>query len=314
MKRREFLRRGAYGAAGAALVGSAGLGAAGLAPAAHEMGRHGFGAGGFAGRMAALPKLDKKMEASDTVTLGKTGIKTTRLAMGTGTNGIGHHSRQTDQLGVAGLSALLQNGYDNGLRFFDLADAYGSHPHAADALKHVPRDKVTVMTKSWSRDPAEMKADLDRYRRELGTEYLDIVLMHCLTDADWTQRYRGVMDVLSEAKEKGVIRAHGCSCHSIEALRAAAKSPWVEVDLVRMNPIGSHMDADQETVAEVIREMRAAGKGIIGMKILGQGDMRNRQDDALKYALSMGLVDAFTIGAENKAEQMDLITRIGRAA
>jgi aryl-alcohol dehydrogenase-like predicted oxidoreductase len=314
MKRREFLRRGAYGAAGAALVGSAGFGAAGLAGAARGEAWSGFGASGFAARMAALPKLDKKMEASDTVTLGKTGIRTSRLAMGTGTNGIGHHSRQTDQLGVAGLSALLQNGYDNGLRFFDLADAYGSHPHAADALKHVPRDKVTVMTKSWSRDPAEMKADLDRYRRELATEYLDIVLMHCLTDADWTQRYRGVMDVLSEAKEKGVIRAHGCSCHSIEALRAAAKSPWVEVDLVRMNPIGSHMDADPETVAAVIREMRAAGKGIIGMKILGQGDMRNRQDDALKYALSMRLLDAFTIGAENKAEQMDLINRIGRAA
>jgi aryl-alcohol dehydrogenase-like predicted oxidoreductase len=297
MKRREFLRRGAYRAAGAALVGSAGLGAS-----------------GFGARMAALPELDKKMEASDTVTLGKTGIKTSRLAMGTGTNGIGHHSRQTDQLGISGLSALLQNGYDNGLRFFDLADAYGSHPHAADALKHVPRDKVTVMTKSWSRDPTEMKADLDRYRKELGTEYLDIVLMHCLSEGDWTKQYRGVMDVLSEAKQKGIIRAHGCSCHSIEALRAAAKSPWVEIDLVRMNPIGSHMDSDPETVAAVIREMRAEGKGIIGMKILGQGDMRNRQDDALKYALSMGLLDAFTIGAENEVVQMDLIARIQRAA
>jgi 1-deoxyxylulose-5-phosphate synthase len=314
MKRREFLRRGAYGAAGAALVGSAGLGAAGVVAATGEPEWRGFGTSGFGARMAALPKLDRKMEASDTVTLGKTGIKTSRLAMGTGTNGIGHHSRQTDQLGVAGLSALLQNGYDNGLRFFDLADAYGSHPHAADALKHVPRDKVTVMTKSWARDPAGMKADLDRFRKELGTDYLDIVLMHCLTEGDWTQQYRGVMDVLSEAKEKGVIRAHGCSCHSIEALRAASKSPWVEVDLVRMNPIGSHMDAEPETVAAVIREMRAAGKGIIGMKILGQGDMRNRQDDAVKYALSMGLLDAFTIGAENKGEQMDLIARIGRAA
>jgi 1-deoxyxylulose-5-phosphate synthase len=313
MKRREFLRRSAYGAGGTLLGGAA------LAAGAHEMSWRGFGASGafgseFEARMAALPKLDRKMEASDTVTLGKTGIKTSRLAMGTGTNGIGHRSRQTDQLGVAGLSALLQNGYDNGLRFFDLADAYGSHPHAADALKHVPREKVTVMTKSWSRDPSEMKADIDRFRKELGTEYLDIVLMHCLTDGDWTEKYRGVMDVLSEAKQKGIIRAHGCSCHSIEALRAAAKSPWVEVDLVRTNPIGSHMDADPETVAAVIREMRAAGKGIIGMKILGQGDMRNRQDDALKYALSMGLVDAFTIGAESKAEQMDLIARIGRAA
>jgi hypothetical protein len=158
------------------------------------------------------------------------------------------------------------------------------------------------------------RADLDRFRKELGTEYLDICLMHCVTESDWTERYKGVMDVPSEAKEKGIIRAHGCSCHSIEALRAAAKSPWVEVDLVRMNPIGSHMDADPETVASVIREMRAVGKGIIGMKILGQGDLRGRQDEALKYALSLGLLDAFTIGAESKVEQQDLVRRIASAA
>ena len=257
--------------------------------------------------------LPRKYAASDTVTLGTTGIKTSRLAMGTGTVGYAKHSNQT-ALGIGGLSGLLLNGYDHGLRFFDAADSYGSHPHVAAALKQLPRDKVTIMTKSPSRTPQEMRADLDRYRKELGTDYLDIVLMHCVTEGDWTSQFRGAMDVLSEAKQKGIIRAHGCSCHTIEALRAAAKSPWVEVDLVRTNPIGSHMDADPETVAAVIREMRAAGKGIIGMKILGQGDMRNRQDDALKYALSMGLVDAFTIGAENKAEQMDLIARIGRAA
>jgi aryl-alcohol dehydrogenase-like predicted oxidoreductase len=268
---------------------------------------------GLAARVAALPRLGRKFSATDTVTLGKTGIQTSRLAMGTGTVGSGHHSHQTD-LGVAALSALLLNGYENGLRFFDAADSYGSHPHVAEALKHVPRDKVTVLSKTWARDPATARADLDRFRRELGTEYLDVCLMHCVTEGDWTERYKGVMEVLSEAKEKGIIRAHGCSCHSIEALRAAAKSPWVEVDLVRMNPIGSHMDADPDTVAGVIREMRAAGKGIIGMKILGQGDLRGRQDEALKYALSLGLLDAFTIGAESKAEQQDLMNRIATAA
>jgi predicted aldo/keto reductase-like oxidoreductase len=138
--------------------------------------------------------------------------------------------------------------------------------------------------------------------------------MHCLTEGDWTERYRGVMDVFSEAKERGTIRAHGCSCHSIEALRAAAKSPWVEVDLVRINPIGSHMDADPDTVVGVLRDMKAAGKGIVGMKILGQGDLRNRQDEALKYALSLGVLDAFTSGAESKSEQEDLIKRISAAA
>jgi aryl-alcohol dehydrogenase-like predicted oxidoreductase len=263
--------------------------------------------------MSAVPALPRRFGAADTVTLGSTGIKTSRLAMGTGTVGSGHHSHQT-ALGVKGLSDLLLNGHDNGLRFFDAADAYGSHPHVAEALKHVPRDKVTILTKTWSRDPAEARADLDRFRKELGTDYLDICLMHCVTEADWTERYRGVMDVFSEAKEKGIIRAHGCSCHSIEALRAAAKSSWVEVDLVRINPIGSHMDADPDTVVSVLREMKAAGKGIVGMKILGQGDLRNRQDEALKYALSLGVLDAFTIGAETKTEQEDLIRRISAAA
>ena len=264
--------------------------------------------------LAALANttLATKFSASDTVTLGSTGIKTSRLAMGTGTVGSGHHSHQT-ALGIKGLSDLLLNGYDHGLRFFDAADSYGSHPHVAEALKHVQRDKVTVLTKTWARDPATARADIDRFRRELGTDYLDVCLMHCLTEADWTERYKGVMDVLSEAKEKGTIRAHGCSCHSIEALRAAAKSPWVEIDLARINPIGASMDADPATVVGVLKEMKAAGKAVVGMKILGQGDLRNRQDEAIKYALSLGLLDAFTIGAESKAEQEDLIRRISAA-
>jgi aryl-alcohol dehydrogenase-like predicted oxidoreductase len=256
--------------------------------------------------------LGRKFSASDTVTLGSTGIQTSRLAMGTGTVGSGHHSHQT-ALGVQGLSALLLNGYEHGLRFFDAADSYGSHPHVAEALKHVPRDKVTVLTKTFSRDAASARADLDRFRRELGTDYLDVCLMHCVTEADWTDRYRGVMDVLSEAKQKGIIRTHGSSCHTIEALRAAAKSPWVEIDLARINPIGAEMDADPATVVSVLKEMKAAGKAVMGMKILGQGALRNRQDEGIKYALSLGVLDAFTIGAESKQEQEDLIRRIAAA-
>ena len=299
MKRREFIQRAAYG------VGAAWLGA-------HVF--HGVSTGRSAVAVPPLvAKLPRKFTASDTVTIGKTGITTSRLAMGTGTVGSGHHSHQT-ALGMDGLPKLLLNGYDHGLRFFDAADSYGSHPYVAEALKHVPRDKVTVLTKTWARDPAGARADIDRFRRELGTDYLDVCLMHCLTEGDWTQRYRGVMDVFEEAKQKGIIRAHGCSCHSIEALRAAAKSPWVEVDLVRINPIGSYMDADPDTVVSVMREMRAAGKGLVGMKILGQGDMRARQDEAIKFALSLDLLSAFTIGAESISEQEDLMRRIGAAA
>lgn len=288
MRRREFLIRSASG-----------LGAAWLTPK------------DLLAALATQPSLSK-FSASDTVTLGSTGIRTSRLAMGTGTVGSGHHSNQT-ALGVKGLSDLLLNGYDHGLRFFDAADTYGSHPHVAEALKQVARDQVTVLTKTWARDAASARADLDRFRRELGIDHIDICLMHCVTEGDWTERYKAVMDVLSEAKEKGVIRAHGCSCHSIEALRAAAKSPWVEVDLARINPIGSHMDADPETVVSVLREMKETGKAVVGMKILGQGDLRDRPSEALRYALSLGVLDAFTMGAESKAEQEDLIRRVAAA-
>ena len=288
MKRREFLHRAAYAA-----------GTAWLNPRT------------FANPAFAMPRLAGKVGASDTVRLGNTGIQTSRLAMGTGTVGSGHHSHQT-ALGIQGLCDLLLNGYDHGLRFFDSADSYGSHPHVAEALKHVPRDKVTVLTKTWARDAATARADLERFRRELGTDYLDICLMHCLTEGDWTERFRPVMEVLSEAKQKGIIRAHGCSCHSIEALRSAAQSPWVEVHLVRINPLGAYMDAQPDTVVGVMREMRANGHAIVGMKILGQGELRNRQDEALRYALSLDLLDAFTIGAESKLEQEDLIQRIAR--
>src|SRR6266536_2766360 len=289
MLRRDFLHRSSRAAAGALFASSA-----------------------VAKRLAAIPLLPRKFSGSDSVTLGHTGIQTSRLAMGTGTVGSGHHSHQT-ALGMDGRPRLLLNGYDNGLRFFDAADSYGSHPHVAEALKHLPRDKVTLLTKSWASDPAGMRADLDRFRKELGTDYIDVLLMHCLTEGDWTERYKGAMDVLSEAKQKGIIRAHGCSCHSIEALRAAAASPWVEVDLARINPTGAYMDADPATVIPVLKQMKASGKAVVGMKILGAGQLRDRQDDAIKYALSLGILDAFTIGAENRNEQEDLIRRIAAA-
>ena len=290
MQRRDFLRRSAR-TAGAALLSSPIARAALLDP----------------------EPLASKVTAQDEVVLGKTGIRTSRLAMGTGTIGYGGRSNQT-RLGTDPFTRLLLSGYhDNGLRFFDSADSYGSHPYVAAAIKQLPRDKVTVLTKTDTRDPAGVRADLDRFRRELGVEQIDIVLIHCVTEGDWTTRFRGAMDVLSEAKQKGIIRAHGVSCHSLPALRAAAASPWVEIDLVRLNPIGSHMDADPATVIPVIQQMRAQGKGIVGMKILGQGDLRDKPGEAIRYALGSGVLDAFTIGAESQREQNNLVQRIAAA-
>lgn len=290
MQRRDFLRRTVTG-----------IGSTWLASKARAL------------PLADSPPLPQKYTAHDEVVLGHTGIRTSRLAMGTGTIGYGGASNQT-RLGTAPFTRLLLDGYhENGLRFYDTADAYGSHPYVAAAIKQLPRDKVTVLTKTDTRDAAGVRADLDRFRRELGTDYIDIVLIHCVTESDWTTRFRGAMDVLSEAKQKGIIRAHGVSCHSIGALRAAAASPWVEIDLVRLNPVQAHMDADPETVTGVIRQMRSSGKGIVGMKILGQGAMGDRPSEALRYALSSGVLDAFTIGAESRTEQDDLVHRIAAA-
>ena len=290
MKRRDFLRRSAA-SIGAAVITSQVSSTA----------------------LAETTPLTRKYNAHDEVLLGNTGIRTSRLAMGTGTIGGGRESNQT-RLGSDPFVKLLADGYHkNGLRFYDAADSYGSHPYVKEAIKTMPRDKVTVLTKTDTRDADGVRADIDRFRRELGTDYLDIVLIHCVTEADWTTRYRGAMDVLSEAKQKGVIRAHGVSCHSIEALRAAAASPWVEVDLVRLNPVGAHMDAHPDAVVGVVKQMRAQGKGIVGMKILGQGAMRERPSEALHYALGTGVLDAFTIGAESQLEQNDLVKRIAAA-
>lgn len=295
MLRRDFLRRSTRTLSAAMLSRSALARAAAL----HSLDR--------------LGKLPVNHAASDEVMLGKTGIRTSRLAMGTGTIGYNGGSNQT-RMGNAPFTRMLLNGYhENGLRFFDTADSYGSHPYVAAAVKQLPRDKVVLLTKTDTRNAAGVRRDLDRFRRELGVDMIDIVLIHCVVEPDWNTRYRGAMDVLSEAKEKGIIRAHGVSCHSLSALQAAAVEPWVEVDLVRLNPIGSHMDADPATVTAVIQQMRAQGKGIVGMKILGQGDLRDKPSEAVRYALSTGVLDAFTIGAESTREQNDLVQRVAAA-
>lgn len=280
MERREFLKTG--------------LLAAGVAPQ-------------FAA--AAAPK-----RASDVVTLGPDKIKLSRLAQGTGTSGFGRSSNQIRQLGRQGLTDLLKFGVDNGVFFWDSADAYGTHPYLKEALKSVPREKVVIMTKTQARTADEARKDLDRFRREIGVDYLDIVLLHLMTEADWPARRQGAMEVLSEARENKIVRTHGCSCHTLEALRTAARTPWVHVDLARVNPAGAMMDDRPEAVIPVLRQMKAACKGVIAMKVLGAGRLRDRADECLRYVLKLDCVDCMTIGAQSQAEMADLIKRIPAAA
>lgn len=255
-----------------------------------------------------------KKQASDRIKLGPRGIEVTRLALGTGTNGGGGSSNQTKKLGVRGVADLFKAAYDQGVTFWDSADQYGTHPHLKAALKLVPREKVVILTKTHASTEAEMKADLDRFRRELGTDYIDILLLHCMMDDDWPRRKQGAMAVISEAQEKGIVRTKGVSCHTLGALKTAARESWVEVDLARINPAQVAMDAEVPVVVKVLREMKQKGKGIIGMKILGAGRLRNRADECLQYALALDCVDCFTIGAESRLELEDLLAKIPAAS
>jgi aryl-alcohol dehydrogenase-like predicted oxidoreductase len=255
-----------------------------------------------------------KKLASDRVRLGPKGVELSRLAMGTGTNGAGGSSNQTKKLGVQGMADLFKAAYDQGVTFWDSADQYGSHPHLKAALRSVPREKVTILSKTHASTAAEMKADLDRFRRELGTDYIDILLLHCMLDGNWDERKKGAMDVIAEAQARGIVRTKGTSCHTLEALKTAARSPWVEVDLARINPAKVAMDADVATVIGVLREMKAQGKGVIGMKILGAGRLRDKADECLQFALSLDCVDCFTIGSESRAEMEDLTRKIPAAS
>jgi len=199
-----------------------------------------------------------KKSAVDRVTLGRTGITVSRVAMGSGTRGWGHESDQT-RMGPDQLTRLWRYGFDQGLSFWEAADQYGSHPYIAKGLKEVDRSKIVILTKTNSESADGIRKDLDRFRQELRTDYIDIVLLHAITDEQWTQNLKGAMDALSEAKQKGIIKAHGVSCHSLYALRAAADSPWVDVDLARINPAGVAMDARPDVVISVLQKMKAAG-------------------------------------------------------
>ncbi len=143
---------------------------------------------------------------------------------------VGAVPTRTKKLGLDGFSRMLKMAYDNGVFFWETADQYGSHPHFKAGLRGLPREKVTIMTKTHASTADEMKADLDRFRKELGTDYIDIMLLHCMMDNNWADKKKGAMEYLTEAQSKGVIKTKGVSCHTLGALKAAARTPgwrWI---------------------------------------------------------------------------------------
>lgn len=278
-----------------------------------------------AGAMATAPAWAKddhsssKPAAADRIEVGNTGIKLSRIAMGTGSNGYNKQSDQT-RLGMSRFEKLIRHGLDNGLNFLDTADLYGSHPYVKNALKSVSRDEVIILSKIWFRAEGAMRAaesakpEIERFRQELGTGVIDIALIHCVTSPSWPDELHRMRDEMDELKANGTIRAKGCSCHSLPALETAAGDPWVDVIFARINDKQKKMDGGPDAAAKVLKRARANGKFVVGMKIHGCGDLtapRDR-DESLRFVLGNDLVDAITIGFTTPAQIDDSIEHVTR--
>lgn len=253
------------------------------------------------------------------VPLGKTKIKTTRFCLGTGMNGGMRQSNQT-RLGKEKLETLIKGSYERGIRAFDLADLYGTHPFFASAMSGIPRENYAIFSKIWWAHgmlPESERPDpeivVQRFLKELKTDYIDLVLLHCVSSGNWPENLRSQMDSLEKLKSKGIVRAVGVSCHSLPALKAVVSSTWVDSVHARINPYGIAMDASAEAVAPVLKQIKDAGKGVVGMKLIGAGELRNndeKRDASVSYVLGLGSVDLMTIGCESLAEVDDFAARV----
>ena len=262
-----------------------------------------------------------KRSAGDWVALGRSGVKVTRLAFGTGTRG-GSVQRS---LGQEEFTKLVRHAYDRGIRFFETSETYFGMPEMlATALKGIPRDSYRLMTKyrtpAYGPGPADK---IDQFRRQLNSEYIDILLLHCLRPATWEQDYRPLQDGLSEAKEKKIILSHGASVHGLPALRTFPGNRWLDIAMIRMNHKGVKMDEESaydrepgkvEEVVAHTRKVHEQGMGVISMKLVGEGRFVTPEDReaAMKFAMDLGSVDCVTLGFKSTAEIDEAIERMAR--
>jgi 1-deoxyxylulose-5-phosphate synthase len=263
-----------------------------------------------------------KRTAADQVTLGKTGIKLSRLGMGTGSSNGQHQTA----LGKEGFRNLIHYAYDHGVTYIDTADSYDTFGWISEAIKGLPREKLFIQSKVRG-NPQDALAAIDRHRKIFDTDYVDSLLVHCMVKDKWTDDYKRLMDAFDEAKEKKWIRAKGVSCHSLPALRTAVASDWHDTHLVRVNPQGRHLDGeapeawnprsknDVTPVVEQLKNLHAKGRGVIAMKIIGNGDFTNAEDreKSIRFAMSRPEINAVVIGFTSPAQIDEAIERINRA-
>jgi aryl-alcohol dehydrogenase-like predicted oxidoreductase len=231
-------------------------------------------------------------------------------------------------MGTEKFNALAMGCYERGIRFYDVADLYGTHPFLAEALKNMRREDYVIASKIWFRpggipEPERPSPDVvvERFLKELKTDYIDLILFHCTTSDKWPENLSDQMNILAKLKKKGLVRAHGVSCHSLVALQRCINEPWVDSVHARINPYAMHMDVktieEVPKVEKVLKAIRRRGKAVIGMKIIGQGDLGNspeKRDISIKYALESGCMDAMVVGFEKVKEIDDFAMRANKVS
>lgn len=304
IKRRDFLR--------SSLAGLGGVSLATRASSANDE------------TAASVPKTPKYPFSTDPVARIKLtpNVETSRLGFGTGMAG---HNRQSNLTRMDHSKAinLLKHAYDNGVRFFDCADLYGTHQIVAEALEGKPRDSYTLSSKIWPHPggiPDEDRPDpevvVKRFLQELKTDYLDVVQVHCMMKPDWKddniQRY---CDGLEKLKEEGLIRAHGISVHHRESIKTAATDPWVDAIHIRLNATGARMDGTFEENVAYSQLAQENGKGIICMKLIGEGTIKDPEErkKSIEKVVRTGVVDVYIVGFEENWQVDELIENVGSA-
>jgi aryl-alcohol dehydrogenase-like predicted oxidoreductase len=277
-----------------------------------------------AGALASAGSLSLKAEpqtATDWVTLGKSGVKVTRLAFGTGS----FSGKVQRDLGQEQFTKLVRYAHERGIRFFETAESYGGmHEMLGIALQGVPRDSYRLMTKLTTREGVNPQDKIDEFRRMAKTEYFDIALLHYQHTPTWPTDSLRWQDGISEAQNKQAVLSHGASVHGLPALRQVPKNKWLEVAMIRVNHKGVRMDAEDYNtsglgnVSEVVthvKQVRKHGMGVISMKLVGEGQFTERADRqaAMKFAFKNAGVNAVTVGYKNTAEIDEAIENINLA-
>jgi len=277
-------------------------------------------AAGAAAAIGTVPLPAETPKATDWVALGKSDVKVTRLAFGTGSfNG----SVQRD-LGQQGFNRLVRHAYDSGIRFFETADSYADmHTMLGIALKGLPRDSYALMTKVTTFDGADPHQRIDELRRQIQSDYFDVMLLHWQRGTEWPHETTGWQEAIDQAQHRGAVRSRGASVHGLPALAQVPTFNWLQVAMIRCNHKGTRMDTpvadgpgqgDVPEVVQRIHQARAAGMGVISMKLIGEG-VFNREDrqKAMRFAFRDAKVDAVTVGYKNNAQIDEAIENINMA-